>query len=59
MSSSFIHEGERGFVLGKMLDFTSFDTFSHDIVISKLQKNGLDETAIECKAGWRTVLTDY
>lgn len=46
-------------MLGKMLDFTSFDTFSHAIVIKKLKKNGLDETAIECKAGWKTVLTDY
>lgn len=36
MSSSFIHEGEFGFVRGKMLDFTSFDTFLHDIVISEL-----------------------
>lgn len=46
-------------MLGKMLDFTSFDTFSHAIVIKKLKKNGLDETAIECKAGWKTVLTEY
>jgi len=36
VSSSFIHEGEHGFMLGKRLDFTSFDIFSHGIVISKL-----------------------
>lgn len=59
MSSSFIHEGEFGFVRGKMLDFTSFDTFLHDIVISELWKTDLDETTAECKTGWKTVLTEY
>lgn len=59
MSSSFIHEGEFGFVRGKMLDFTSFDTFLHNIVISELWKTGLDETTAECKTGWKTVLTEY
>lgn len=42
-----------------MLDFTSFDTFLHDIVISELWKTDLDETTAECKTGWKTVLTEY